>query len=721
MYSLYKGKLTISNSDFIDLTSTNAAVIFSEISCGSDIYFNNNTFTKIYSKNGIIVIKNEDAGSDKFNGIIIKNCSFINCSSQNTAILSIDYGSFANITECTFTYCGVGRDYLSFISISGSILQISGNSNVNFENNIISNCFSSDYASVDGGIIKISDDDVLEHANILIEASNFTQNRSSLGGIVYIGTITSKFDVTKNLKIKNSNFIDNKANSGEILFISEASQAKYIFDGEVYDENKVNSHPCNLSWNDSSVVIHNNDRKNLKSGDSIPNGLVAYILSDTNRLYDIITQEINFVSSVLFVNATILDQYGNETNDAIIVGDRETFCWEGKCNLNTVKIYGKEGQYILKIYVISNGGFISMNSKSVTVDIIIEKCDRQYNNDYLNIGFNICYNPACSRCIHGSCGDMNICTCTDPKIWKGDACDERYKYKYSSVLRVLYEIICIISVIFSIFLIYGIWSNQNESIIKKSNPTFLIVALVGSIINYSTVIFYHGNRTSTLCSVVLWIKYIGFATLYGSIMIRIMRVWRIIASTKQRFKTSKMSKSAMFSYLFLIISIYIIILIICTIVQKVGIDIKVSSEKEFNKCKNTPSMYLLYGLTIAMLIWGVYLALETSNLPEQFNEDVYAFSMIISETIDNVTALNPDYSYLLNLSSMLIYTWTSIFTIVVPKVYAIYSEWFAIFDIIKRNANGNENSITVEKSELTRGDFIGNMAPVGGLSVIDHK
>jgi len=95
--------------------------------------------------------------------------------------------------------------------------------------------------------------------------------------------------------------------------------------------------------------------------------------------------------------------------------------------------------------------------------------------------------------------------------------------------------------------------------------------------------------------------------------------------------------------------------------------------------------------------------------------------MIISETIDNVTALNPDYSYLLNLSSMLIYTWTSIFTIVVPKVYAIYSEWFAIFDIIKRNANGNENSITVEKSELTRGDFIGNMAPVGGLSVIDHK
>jgi len=45
MYSLYKGKLTISNSDFIDLTSTNAAVIFSEISCGSDIYFNNNTFT----------------------------------------------------------------------------------------------------------------------------------------------------------------------------------------------------------------------------------------------------------------------------------------------------------------------------------------------------------------------------------------------------------------------------------------------------------------------------------------------------------------------------------------------------------------------------------------------------------------------------------------------------------------------------------------------------
>jgi len=38
-----------------------------------------------------------------------------------------------------------------------------------------------------------------------------------------------------------------------------------------------------------------------------------------------------------------------------------------------------------------------MNSKSVTVDIIIEKCDRQYNNDYLNIGFNICYNPGTKK------------------------------------------------------------------------------------------------------------------------------------------------------------------------------------------------------------------------------------------------------------------------------------------------------------------------------------
>ena len=30
--------------------------------------------------------------------------------------------------------------------------------------------------------------------------------------------------------------------------------------------------------------------------------------------------------------------------------------------------------------------------------------------------------------------------------------------------------------------------------------------------------------------------------------------------------------------------------------------------------------YYRYGLTITMLLWGVFLALETSNLPKQFNE-----------------------------------------------------------------------------------------------------
>jgi len=47
-----------------------------------------------------------------------------------------------------------------------------------------------------------------------------------------------------------------------------------------------------------------------------------------------------------------------------------------------------------------------------------------------------------------------------------------------------------------------------------------------------------------------------------------------------------------------------------------------------------------YGLTIAMLIWGVYLALETSNLPEQFNEgkyinNKYLLSLLLKTFIKN--------------------------------------------------------------------------------------
>jgi len=93
--------------------------------------------------------------------------------------------------------------------------------------------------------------------------------------------------------------------------------------------------------------------------------------------------------------------------------------------------------------------------------------------------------------------------------------------------------------------------------------------------------------------------------------------------------------------------------------------------------------------------------------------------MIITEVTDNITDLNPDLNFLLMISSMLIYTWTSISTIVIPKVYAVYAEWFVIFDILKRNVHGTENMVSVEQS-IANDNYMNNMDNnnVGGLSVI---
>jgi len=136
-----------------------------------------------------------------------------------------------------------------------------------------------------------------------------------------------------------------------------------------------------------------NDRKIIMSGDNISNGLTAYILSDTYRMYDIIKESTDSLSNIMFVNATMLNKDGSETNDAKVSGDRETFCWSGVCSLKSVKIYGNPGDYMLQIYVKSNGGFASMNSKNITVDVTINPCNKSKNKDYLNIGYNICYDP----------------------------------------------------------------------------------------------------------------------------------------------------------------------------------------------------------------------------------------------------------------------------------------------------------------------------------------
>ncbi|OUM64278.1 hypothetical protein PIROE2DRAFT_9041, partial [Piromyces sp. E2] len=80
------GNLKISDSTFSNITSYNAAVILTEINFGNNVEFYKNKFEDVYSRNGIIVIKNEDlgTGTDNYNGIYINNCEFKNCSSAKS-------------------------------------------------------------------------------------------------------------------------------------------------------------------------------------------------------------------------------------------------------------------------------------------------------------------------------------------------------------------------------------------------------------------------------------------------------------------------------------------------------------------------------------------------------------------------------------------------------------------------------------------------------------
>jgi len=60
------------------------------------------------------------------------------------ALISVDYGSFCNIMGSSFIHCGYGETENNNIyqNLSGSILQISGSSEVKLENSSIDSCYS---------------------------------------------------------------------------------------------------------------------------------------------------------------------------------------------------------------------------------------------------------------------------------------------------------------------------------------------------------------------------------------------------------------------------------------------------------------------------------------------------------------------------------------------------------------------------------------------------
>lgn len=281
---------------------------------------------------------------------------------------------------------------------------------------------------------------------------------------------------------------------------------------------------------------------------------------------------------------------------------------------------------------------------------------------------------------------------------------ERYTDRSVKALEIVVIIFTCIMILNSIGWIIYIYIHRKEKIIISSSHLFLISMLVGSILIYLSLLFWHplSNTYTSFCYMFVWFLSIGFTVFFGSMVVK---VWRIaLLFGKQSLKIFSISNRKVALFLSILILIDIILLCIWSGITNVSVEEKIIDpyriSLNYNTCYYSPKarFYSTIGLIIAfkvfIIILGAIYSIRVRNIPyKKYDESkIMAFciyniilSSIIIIIIESVTINNRELKYGLRSFLILISTSVTINAFFINKPRAIRRS---------KNYSSDSNSIT---------------------------
>eukprot|EP01130_Rhizamoeba_saxonica_P005608 TRINITY_DN2235_c0_g2_i3.p1 TRINITY_DN2235_c0_g2~~TRINITY_DN2235_c0_g2_i3.p1 ORF type:complete len:682 (-),score=109.42 TRINITY_DN2235_c0_g2_i3:54-2099(-) len=204
--------------------------------------------------------------------------------------------------------------------------------------------------------------------------------------------------------------------------------------------------------------------------------------------------------------------------------------------------------------------------------------------------------------------------------------------KYESEMIVL----IITSVAIFIVLIYLVLNIicRNVQAIRVSQPIFLGIFLIGSILFLSSNYFWLLYETNVSCLMRRWTLTIGFTMMFGSLFSRIYRIKSIF---KVKVDDPVITLQQLLMIVGILIGIDVVLLTLWTIVSPSTYE-KVIPDPDrpilnYRICTNTLTddvfFYIIIGEKVITILYGIYLSIQTWSLKFKiFNESKYiAFSI----------------------------------------------------------------------------------------------
>jgi len=471
-----------------------------------------------------------------------------------------------------------------------------------------------------------------------VSYSYFGNNTSEYGTILNAPYISNGKD--KYIHFYNSAFINNTASKfgGVIYSLGKYNRMRIGFTDCYFENNHAKYGNViyayskdaapeieNLNSTDISVIPSRFqicgdevDKISILSGESIPEHIMFKLYDDYgNQIYfPQKTNNIQFEDLVLF-NVEI-----NDTYNAKVLGQTKDYCWDEVCMFPPVKVIGNPGIYTLSLKIKSYGIYPKFVNDSADIEIEIRECN---TTEYLyqpigNTYLKSCYSAKCEFGCgpRGTCVNNDLCDCTGTNF-EGKYCNEYIKLVRNSLIDILFIIMASI-ILFTIIVTIGMTVYfKNKPIIKGGGFEFLIIILIGLIINTVNIISLTFKKTTYICYHTYLLSNTGFSFVFGSIFVKTYRIYKIFCR-EQRYKQVLNKKRMVLIIALMTLFHWGMALWWYTSNGINTVNDYTSDEKEFIRCEYPKSKNLSSLFNFVILILEFILSYSIRKVEKKFKE-----------------------------------------------------------------------------------------------------
>ncbi|XP_068942428.1 metabotropic glycine receptor [Petaurus breviceps papuanus] len=209
--------------------------------------------------------------------------------------------------------------------------------------------------------------------------------------------------------------------------------------------------------------------------------------------------------------------------------------------------------------------------------------------------------------------------------------------KYLRLAIISFQILCMLLDFISMLVVYHF---RKAKSIRASGLILLETILFGSLLLYFPVIILYFEPSTFRCILLRWVRLLGFATVYGTVTLKLHRVLKVFLSrTAQRIPYMTGGRVMRMLAVILLIVFWFLIGWTSAVCQNLERHIsligqgRTSDHLIFNMCLIDRWDYMTAIAEFFFLLWGVYLCYAVRTVPSAFHEPRYMAVAVHNELI----------------------------------------------------------------------------------------